>query len=323
MKWLNLICILLVQSFLGAKDFEGLTLDTTYEISQGQEEGQLGFWVPGAGLESITPGEAWAGSNEILINDRLNGRINLYNRNFQIQNTWKYPDGIFISAAPLVRRFDNGDFLSADQHYLKRVTENGVLIYNVNVEALGKSIPRGDFWLYKDYLVFYSDNGQKQAVNTKGDLLPKKETDLLAETMLQDSVFASDNKISSFIREFCKERDLFYMKDKIITTDYTHFDIFYRKIRELKGLDVKDVPPQMGVYTLDGHDIRGVSYWIFKKEGSSQFLYKAFNTLGEEILHTSSDSFVDLLITPWGDHYLATMDEDAGKCTFTRFIIDE
>lgn len=306
-----------------------------HKIKVGKEEGELGVDPRRAQVAAPTGPTTFALNNDtIYVCDYINGRINVYDSNWNFLNPIKDKayDGIYYSTE--IKLDDMGNILVFDHNKsLLKIDKTGKLLLKIPKNKYFSD----NFFPYGDKILFYNSNnrdGEKiRFYDKNGEILDNVQAlkiinNAEENTIVRASNIESNDILKNEIQKIIKKTDI--VIDKAPLTDS------FRDLRDyyqiLKGAQLKDIsnksnnqkeikdaaefefPKSSLMYpTYIGLDADGNSYWQREIKGSKprKDIIIVCSPYGEILdAFYKNISWSEIAIAPNGDVYFLSYDKE-------------
>jgi hypothetical protein len=236
-KFVVLLLVLAPASF-GQEVIPSWKPELVNTVAIGQGPGELGYNQPVAGAY-YGPGRLIAYKDKLYIPDTLNGRVNIYNMNWKYEGVLKLPGNGAedVNRCQSISFFDDGDFLCwTNTANLVRVTTNGDRVFSLGHEKLyPTAFTNWEYWIWKDYVLYYAENGSPKVIDKLGQFLDDKEMQQLLTTMKESSrLRAASDRVRKAIDDFLTQNQLFLIGDRLLTMDNVKMTALFKTVHDVK-----------------------------------------------------------------------------------------
>jgi hypothetical protein len=282
-----------------------------FTAKHGEKDGEIAFRK---GMIGYWPSYIYiADNNSIYLCDFENRRANVYNdrgfyydilldENCRIQQS---PSEIVVDISENIYASYSGEFLKLDNE--------GIEVYYILTNILSKRFNSSkQFWLYGEYVLFYSDAGERKAIDPEGNILGENEIlDLINEAKAGGELYPVYKKQ---IDEFLEENRLMMIDDRLLSLDFDEYCEFWSLFGNTGIFEKFD----RHVYF--GHDKNNNSYWTGKLKNEGEHYWFCYSPTGDLLDKFTIDMRVySIVLAPNGDLYTMINNKREQQFEFYRF----
>lgn len=214
---------LLTSALYAQHELAMLTPELVRTEPLGDKTGQLSYRALGAGAGNLGPTDLAYRDGTLYLPDTSNQRINMYDLDWNPMGSLFFPntDMSQINLSESIRFFDNGDLLSWTRSgNLLRVHRAGGIAFTVTPDD-SDAFTTGQFWTWRDYVLYYDRAGRPCAIASSGQALSGTHMASLLQTTKQGSrLRKQSSKLRTAIDDFLERNNLMLAGDALLTWNW-------------------------------------------------------------------------------------------------------
>ncbi|MFP4364867.1 MAG: hypothetical protein ACLFR1_13475 [Spirochaetia bacterium] len=206
--------------FSFAQDINLYSPELIHRFEFGNGENQLGAGSAAGGAVG-TPGQLNFTEDFIYLNDYVNSRFIFYDYNLNVQNIIEFtPQSSDIQYVSVIRVDEQGNLYGGIVDRFHKVNSEGEEIYTFYESRLSERMMNSnEYWLYGEYVLFYSDSGRPMAIDPEGTILETNEIQQILQEMKEQNPYWQDERYKEQIDELLEENNLMLREDILLTFD--------------------------------------------------------------------------------------------------------